>query len=584
MPFSNFFKRGKAKAKVPPIGEPVAVSPWQAQNQETLDELARFVDFAEGFTLGFLEINFEKDLEEVLKALRKRPECATVQFHTFTLDDPNLRFLKDTLEAKIRPLSLLKPKKRIILVKGLENAVGLFGDYPPLLQDLNFVRDAWLESVPYPVLFCLPSYAINRLIQFSPDFWSWKSGVFRIAVSQERSDEASIYALHARQMIGNASQLEREERIKLLEKLAQEFDPLQANRSKADLRVAAEALTELGIVQRWAGELLKAEAALTLAAQVFAKPEWQPETKQDLTLRIKYLTWHGELAAQLGQRTVAEERFQSALLLNNGVEAGLKALAYDYLGQQKAQQGKVDAAISLFQQSLDIRERIGDVQGKAFTLHNIGQLKVQQGEGEVAIALFLQSLDIKERIGDVQGKAPTLRKLGGINQQKGELAKAEILFQESLQIEEELGSVKGIAESLDWIAGLKAQQGEVEAAIALCQQSLDIKERIGDAQGKAANLHQMAMLKANQGEVEAAIALSQQSLEIAERIGDARGKAANLAMLGQLLADKQGDFATAIPYLAESLAIFQRIGSPDAATVAAILTRITQDASQGTGS
>lgn len=94
----------------------------------------------------------------------------------------------------------------------------------------------------------------------------------------------------------------------------------------------------------------------------------------------------------------------------------------------------------------------------------------------------------------------------------------------------------------------------------------------------------MGRLKANQGEVEAEIALYQQSLEIKERIEDAQGKAATLAMLGQLLADKKGDVATAIPYLEESLAILQRIGSLDAATVAAILTRITQNASQGTGS
>lgn len=73
---------------------------------------------------------------------------------------------------------------------------------------------------------------------------------------------------------------------------------------------------------------------------------------------------------------------------------------------------------------------------------------------------------------------------------------------------------------------------------------------------------------------EAAIALFQQSLAITEQIGDVQTKAVALAMLGQLLADKKGDSATAIVYLQESLDILQRIGSSDTRTVQDMLNRI----------
>ncbi|MDB9483238.1 tetratricopeptide repeat protein, partial [Dolichospermum circinale CS-537/05] len=66
----------------------------------------------------------------------------------------------------------------------------------------------------------------------------------------------------------------------------------------------------------------------------------------------------------------------------------------------------------------------------------------------------------------------------------------------------------------------------------------------------------------------------QQSLEITDSIGDVQGKAATLAMLGQLLADEKGDFATALDYLQESLEIFQRIQSPDAETVREIINDV----------
>jgi hypothetical protein len=41
---------------------------------------------------------------------------------------------------------------------------------------------------------------------------------------------------------------------------------------------------------------------------------------------------------------------------------------------------------------------------KPATLHEMGRLKANQGEVDAAIALYQQSLDITERIGDVQGK------------------------------------------------------------------------------------------------------------------------------------------------------------------------------------
>jgi tetratricopeptide (TPR) repeat protein len=73
-----------------------------------------------------------------------------------------------------------------------------------------------------------------------------------------------------------------------------------------------------------------------------------------------------------------------------------------------AQQGQVEEAIALYQQSIDIEEQIGNVQGKAATLHCMAIIYAQQGQVEEAIALYQQSIDIEEQIGNVQGKAITL--------------------------------------------------------------------------------------------------------------------------------------------------------------------------------
>ena len=71
----------------------------------------------------------------------------------------------------------------------------------------------------------------------------------------------------------------------------------------------------------------------------------------------------------------------------------------------KKNQGQVEEALALLQQSLEIKERIGNVQGQANSLLGIGRIKQDQGQVEEALALFQQSLEIFEHIGHVQGQA-----------------------------------------------------------------------------------------------------------------------------------------------------------------------------------
>ncbi|NJL01267.1 MAG: tetratricopeptide repeat protein, partial [Spirulinaceae cyanobacterium SM2_1_0] len=94
--------------------------------------------------------------------------------------------------------------------------------------------------------------------------------------------------------------------------------------------------------------------------------------------------------------------------------------------------------------------------------------------------------------------------------------------------------------------------------------------------GKSEALGWIAGLKTQQGEVAQAIALYQQSLELTDRIGDVQGKAMTLGMMGQLLADKQGDIERGLRYLCECRDILERLKSPHAATARDIIARVQQ--------
>ncbi|WP_153009744.1 tetratricopeptide repeat protein, partial [Mastigocoleus testarum] len=189
----------------------------------------------------------------------------------------------------------------------------------------------------------------------------------------------------------------------------------------------------------------------------------------------------------LGEVEQALENYQQAKKLCPSEDEGGTAFIFHHLAIIYQQQGKVNEAISLYQQSLDIKEKIGNQQGKAASLHQLAIIYQQQGKVNEAIALHQQSLDIKEKIGDQQGKAASLHRLARIYAQQGKVDYAIALFQQSLQIKEKIGDQQGKAASLHQLARIYAQQGKVDYAIALFQKSLQIKEKIGDQQGKAAS-------------------------------------------------------------------------------------------------
>ena len=244
----------------------------------------------------------------------------------------------------------------------------------------------------------------------------------------------------------------------------------------------------------------------------------------------------------LGDTVSARSHYERALSGCSASDDQKKSGTLHNLAGLEAQQGNVERALQLWQQSLEIRERIEDVQGKAITLNQMAGVIAQQGDIERALQLWQQSLEIRERTGDVKGKSSTLHNMAFVIAQNGEIERALQLWQQCLEIDEGTGEVRGIAATLAQRAGVIAQQGEIDRALQFWQQSLEILEQVGDVKGKAVTLNNMAGVIAQQGDIERALQLWQQSLEIQERICDVHGKASTLANMAWA-AHQSGDNA-----------------------------------------
>ncbi|MBE9102485.1 tetratricopeptide repeat protein [Vacuolonema iberomarrocanum] len=411
----------------PPELAPTA-DPFLALNQEAFEQLVTFVDFvADRFTLGFVSVNFANDRDHLINHLRHHPRCQDIQFEVFHVPDPNLTFLRDALLEEIPRRAWNAEKKPVLVVTGLEYAIGMIGDYPIVLQDLNYVRDAFITSIPHPMLVCLPDSALTRLARYAPDFWAWRLAVFRFRTLPATAEQAMGQTLQSNQLRESLDAPSKQNRIDLLLRLLVEQE--QTPSSIDTLKTRLEIINELGICYFDLGETHKAKDILT----------------QGLNSNIQ---------------DEALNSIKSSLLNNM---AGVIA-----------QQGEVDHALSLWQQSLDFYERIDDVRGKAITLSQMAGVIAQQGEVDRSLSLWQQSLDILERIGDVRGKAATLNNMAGIIAQQGEVDRALSLWQQSLDILERIGDVKGKATTLANVAGEtgdKVRQLELnlQAAQALSQ-------------------------------------------------------------------------------------------------------------------
>jgi tetratricopeptide (TPR) repeat protein len=233
-------------------------SQFIALNQQSLASLLTFVDFAAELTIGFIEIDREQERDWIIEWLVDSPQCQDVNFLVLTYDDPNLRFLLDEILTSLSQQALQTTENLVLIIKGLEYSIS-HTEYPPILQNLNFARDAFIDVLPYPILFCLPSYQITSIAKFAPDFWAWKSGLFKFESIEQESifiDNSPVEYFQIKTVS------EPQSRIDLLRRLLSEY---RASSLDRDLSTVVSILQQLGSAHRSRQEWVKAERYLVKA-------------------------------------------------------------------------------------------------------------------------------------------------------------------------------------------------------------------------------------------------------------------------------------------------------------------------------
>ena len=487
-----------------------------AVNQQSCNELLTFIDFAEGFTIGFVEINFPTEADIVIDFLKSHPQCEQIQLEILNFPDPNLRFLRDEIVKILPTIEWDSNKKSVLILRGLEKSIGVFGDYPPMLADLNFVRDAYSSSVPHPILFILPDYAITRTAKFAPDFWAWKSGVFHFQTTQIIREEAFTQFVGDERTNYQKYRLpEKQERIDLLERLLQEYRPSGTTIAKENITTCIDLLDELGVAYLSRREFIKAREYLEVALKV---------CQESGDSNKKAIICHdlGMVAQELREYEAAQQYYQQALDLK--IEFGdrySQDKTYNNLGMVARKLRQYEQARQYYQQALDILSELGDHYEQAKMYHNLGVVAQELREYEEARQYYQKALDICLEFGDRYSQASTYHNLGMVAQELREYEAAQQCYQQALDIEIEYGDRYSQASTYGQLGLLAEELGELAEAKIHLLQALEIYQAFNDEYYLNVTLINLARIyKASQDEsmlTEVASILGKTVEEVRER-------------------------------------------------------------------
>ncbi|BAG04487.1 tetratricopeptide repeat protein [Microcystis aeruginosa] len=392
----------------------------------------------------------EKLRKEIIDRYSKELE-PVIPCYRIDLDqkEPSLRAAIASLVS--RKPELLQSKNAVITTTGVEKLHSIEWQREKSELDKFFGYLQWtregLREFPYSIVLWVTNTVEVNLRKKSPDFWSWRKGVFRF-ISPPSNFLPSQEFLPILQSFDEITidkdipSISKEDLLELIEQI-------EVNKGKKEPRLAS---------------LYASLAKIYNLRLLYRSP--LVDYRQEQQLAIEYY-----------QKAID---LQKELNLELDLVASLDSLAgiYYFLGEYQK-------AIEFYQQSLAIFQKIEDPSREANSYNNLGTVYDSLGEYQKAIEFYQQSLAIKREIGDRGGEANSYNNLGAVYYSLGEYQKAIKFHQQSLAITREIDDRGGEAKSYGNLGNVYYSLGEYQKAIEFYQQSLAIKREIGDRGGEA---------------------------------------------------------------------------------------------------
>jgi non-specific serine/threonine protein kinase len=218
-----------------------------------------------------------------------------------------------------------------------------------------------------------------------------------------------------------------------------------------------------GWLARLEGELENLQAALTWCSR--EQSRWETGLRLAETLR-----WFWVVCGHLSEGRLWLEEF-----LRGECAAALRARALDALGEVVWQQGHIERALALFEESFVMHTQAGQRASAAHALLAQGMVAKQLGDNRRARVLIEEALPSLRALEERHGVGWALGSLGVIRHREGDAAGAAAFCEESLGLFQELGDKFGCGDQLANLADFALDLGHYERARRLYRESLTMR-------------------------------------------------------------------------------------------------------------
>lgn len=250
-----------------------------------------------------------------------------------------------------------------------------------------------------------------------------------------------------------------------------------------------------------------------------------------------------------------------------------------YLGIVYRVPGDYRRAQQVLDQARELFADLGDELGLATTALYLGDVSYLTGDLEQAQQVLDQAHQRYTHLGNRLGQANALLYLGRTCYQRGDLERARRALDQAHDLYIDVGSRRGSAHILLTLGRVHHQKRDYDEALNLLTQAHAAFADVGDPDGQAETLNSLGDLALNHAPVGDPHVLFIQAHTLAHTVGAAPREADALAGLGRC-AQREHDVPTAIAAFTQALTIYQRLGTPEAATIAGYLAALHHNIDQ----
>ena len=235
-----------------------------------------------------------------------------------------------------------------------------------------------------------------------------------------------------------------------------------------------------------------------------------------------------------------------------------RALVLQALGIAYGSLNKPDEALRNYEQSLEIKKRLGQKKGQADSLNMIAQTYDVLGKQQLAISNYTEALRIYRAIGDRQDVGNQLLNLGSAYTDRGRYDEALDVLKESLQIEREIGDKNNEGLCLTNIGSTYAFKGDYDNARTYFEQALQVQQKVNVPSDIADTLHNLGEVAMKTSQYDQALDHYLRALELRRQASDKAGSAKESDSMGILFA-YEGRYGAALNAHKEAMNGFREL-------------------------